>query len=372
MSHSTQSKINIFKPQLNITSKYRGGKSRTEAGAGDKKTYKLSSNENLLGSSPKALAAIRQHIDGLNEYSDYKDNRFRNALADFYKEEGMNADQFITANSGVEILEMIVRGFLEKDLEFIISSPAFGPYKLFSQKHAATLIDIPLREEDYSLNVDGILNAITDKTRLVFLTSPNNPTGSYIPRKELDRLIYGLPEHVVVVYDEVYYQYPVADDYVRAYEYVKAGRRVIGVNSFSKAYGLAGLRVGYAYSTPEISNYLRQVARPFMINTLTTEAAIAALGDDEHIERTVNLIRKERPKVLKAMRDLGLKHYDSQANFVLTRPPMDEFEFEQKMLAEGIMVRTMSAFGAPGCVRITLGTAEANDAMIAALKIVMG
>ena len=372
MAQAINSEIDIFKPHFNLTSAYRGGKSRTEAGANGRKTYKLSSNENLLGSSPKALAAIRRHVDGLNEYSDYQDDRFRAALADFYADQKLLPEQFLTANSGVEILEMIVRGFLDKGLEFIISSPAFGPYKLFSQKHAATLVDIPLLEEkDYQLDIDGILKAVNNKTRLLFLTSPNNPTGSYIPKTDLDRLIYALPDHVVVVYDEVYYQYPTARDYVRAYEYVQAGRRVIGVNSFSKAYGLAGLRVGYAYSTPEISNYLRQVARPFMINTLATEAAMAALQDDAHIARTVELIHRERPRVLRAMWALGLQHYDSQANFILTRPPLDELEFEQRMLKQGIMVRTMTAFGAPGCVRITIGTEEANDALISALKKVL-
>ncbi|MFK7936907.1 MAG: aminotransferase class I/II-fold pyridoxal phosphate-dependent enzyme, partial [Saprospiraceae bacterium] len=181
-----------------------------------------------------------------------------------------------------------------------------------------------------------------------------------------------LPDHVVVVYDEVYYQYPTADDYPRAYEYVNAGRRVIGVNSFSKAYGLAGLRVGYAYSTPEIASYLRQLARPFMINALSMEGAMAALQDDEHIQRTQQLIWKERPRILQAIADLGIRHWNSQANFVLIAPEMEEYEFERRMLAEGVMVRTMAAFGAPGRIRITIGTEEANDALIAALQKVLG
>ncbi|MEL7021575.1 MAG: histidinol-phosphate transaminase, partial [Bacteroidota bacterium] len=368
MSNPTTQDIQIFKPYLSVTSSYRGGKSRGEAGATQRKTYKLSSNENLLGPSPKAVAALQQHLPHLNEYSDYQDQRLRDALARFYTTQGLDAAQFITANSGVEILEMVVRGFLDTDLEIIISTPAFGPYKLFSLKHAARVVDIPLDATDYSLDVDGILAAVNEKTRLVFLTSPNNPTGGHIPRAELDRLVYSLPNHVVVVYDEVYYQYPTAEDYVRAYEYVQQGRRVIGVNSFSKAYGLAGLRVGYAYSTPEIANYLRQIARPFMINTLTTEAAIAALGDEAHIQRTQELIWKERPRIMQALRHLGVKYWESQANFVLIAPDMDEYEFEQRMLQEGIMVRTMAAFGAPGHIRITIGTEEANDALITALE----
>lgn len=363
----TTEDINIFKPYLNVTSSYRGGKSRSEAGAEDKKTYKLSSNENLLGSAPKAIEAIQKYMNGLNEYSDYTDERFRIALAKFYKGQ-LEEQQFITANSGVETLEMIVRAFMGEGLEFIISNPAFGPYRLFSQKMGAKMIDIPLRQPDYSLDVDAILAAVNDNTRLLFLTSPNNPTGSYIPKADLDRLIANLPNHVVVVYDEVYYQFAEAEDYVTAMDYVKAGRRVIGINSFSKAYGLAGLRVGYAYTTPELANYLRQVARPFMLNTLSMEAAMAALEDVKHIERTVKLVTTERKKVLRKLQELGVKHWASQANFILIEPNMPEKEFEQKMLAEGVMVRPMAGFGAPGCVRVTIGTAEANDAYLSALE----
>jgi len=142
------------------------------------------------------------------------------------------------------------------------------PYIMFSKKQGGKVIDIPLLAPDYALNVDEMLAAVTDKTRLIFLTSPNNPTGSYIPKADLDRLIYGLPDHVVVVYDEVYFQYADAPDFTTALPYIKEGKNVIGLNSFSKAYGLAGMRIGYAYSTPRIIKYISQLYKPFLLNTL--------------------------------------------------------------------------------------------------------
>ena len=362
--------ISIYKPYLKVDVAYRGGKTKDELSLGGKKLHKLSSNENLLGSSPKALQAIRDHIDKLNEYPDRIDSRLQNALETYYKGE-LKAGQFITGPSGSEVLELIIRGFLEPGLEIIISNPAFLVYQMFSQKQGAKVIDIPLNDPDYSLNVDGILDAINENTRIVFLTSPNNPTGTYIPEADLNRIIDNVPDHVIVVLDEVYFHYATADDYCRAIPYVKAGKKVIGINSFSKAYGLAGLRIGYAYSTPEIAAYIRQLYKPFMINTLAMHAAVAALSDQEFLDRTVELVNGEKPFIYKAFDEAGLHYWKSQGNFVLVKPEMDEYEFESKMQQEGIMVRPVGNFGAPGRVRITIGTHEANVAMVEAVKKIM-
>jgi len=246
-----------FKSFLQAKPVYKGGKSKPATKNGQK-IYKLSSNENMLGSSPKAMAAIQQQLSSLNEYPDYNDHKFRQALEKFYGGK-LAANQFITTNSGVANIELITRAFLEEGTECIFSNPAFGPYRGFPKKVGATSIDVPLIGPNFQLDVKGILNAINEKTRLIFVTNPNNPTGTHLPKTDIDELINGLPDHVVLLYDEVYYQYVAATDYVRAYPYVQAGKNVIGINSFSKAYGLAGLRVGYAYSTPEIAAYLQQL-----------------------------------------------------------------------------------------------------------------
>lgn len=359
-------KINIFKDYLKPTITYRGGKTLNEVDP-NIKVYKLSSNENLLGSSPLALEAIRNSVDKLNLYPDRTDTRLQDALYDFY-DGALEREQFINGPSGSEVIELIIRAFMGEGKECVISNPAFLVYQMFSEKMGSKVIDVPLLAPDFRMNVEGILNAINENTRLVFLTSPNNPTGSYIPKEDLDLYFSKVPDHIVTVLDEVYFQYADAPDFVRALHYVNQGKQVIGLNSFSKAYGLAGLRVGYAYTTPEIAAYVRQLYKPFMINILAIEAILAALKDDDFIQRTVNLVKQEKQKYYKEFQRLSIKHWPSQSNFILIDPAMDEYEFESKMFSQGIMVRPVSNFGAPGLVRITIGTEEANAACFKALE----
>ena len=358
-----------FKSYLNSKSKYKGGKSMSEVRAlvGDKPIYKMSSNENPLGSSPKATEAVKKIVDNLFYYPDNTDTRLRQALENFYGGQ-LNADQFLTTNSGVANIELIIRGFMEEGTEAIYSNPAFGPYKGFPLKLGAKCIDIALTGDDFNLDVNGILNAINDKTRLIFITSPNNPTGTHLPKKQIDELVENLPDHVILVFDEVYYQYADAQDYVRALPYVLEGKNVIAVNSFSKAYGLAGLRVGYSYSTPEISTYLRQLRIPFMINSLSMDAAIAALGDDDFIKRTVEMVHGEKQFLYKELDKLNVKYWKTQANFILVKPKISAEEFEEAMVKEGVMVRPVAGFGAPGCVRVTIHQRAGNKAFVNAWK----
>ncbi len=354
-----------FKPYLNAKAAYKGGKSLDQIETKAEKIFKLSSNENPLGSSPKAIEALKKHIDTLNIYPDNSDERLRAALSTFY-EGRLQDSQFITTNSGVANLELIVQGFMDEDSECIYSNPAFGPYFEFPAKFGARAINVPLTGDNFDLDVDGILNAVNQKTRIVFITSPNNPTGTYISKQDVDRLVEGLPDHVVLVYDEVYYQYADAKDYVRALPYVLNGKNVIGVNSFSKAYGLAGLRIGYSYSTKEISEYLRKIRRPFMINMLSLEAAMAALGDDDFIKKTVALIHKEKNYVYHELDKMDVKYWKTQANFFLVKPKLTPLEFEAEMIKYGVMVRPVAGFGAPECIRVTLGTREANETFLSA------
>jgi len=356
-----------FKPYLQQKSTYKGGKSLSEVAGIDKKIYKLSSNENQWGSSPKAIAAIKKHIDSLSNYPDNSDDRLRVALQKHYDGQ-LKSNQFLTTNSGVANIELIIRGFMEEGDECIFSNPAFGPYHEFPVKVGAKSIDIPLVGDDFLLDVEGILNAVNENTRLIFITSPNNPTGTHIPKRQIDELIDGIPDHVILVFDEVYFQFADAPDFVRALPYVLEGKNVIGINSFSKAYGLAGLRIGYSYSTPEIATYLQQLRIPFMINTMTLEGAMAALEDDEFINKTVNFVHKEKQFLYEQFDALGIKYWKTQANFILTQPDMDPVEFEGKILKEGIMVRPVAGFGAPKCVRITIGTREGNEALIEGWK----
>ncbi|HFA47568.1 MAG TPA: histidinol-phosphate transaminase [Bacteroidetes bacterium] len=362
--------IEIFKPYLLGNAGYKGGKTLDEIKVKAKKIYKLSSNENLLGSSPKAKKALRKSVRDLNQYPDRTTVRLQNALSGFYKNE-LLPENFIAGNAGSEVIEHIIRAFLGEGLECIVSNPCFMPYVMFSEWQGAKIVDVPLLKPDYKLDIKGILNAVNDRTRLVFITSPNNPTGTYISKKEMDELVGKMPAHVVIVMDEVYYHFADADDYTTALPYVKAGKKIIAVNSFSKTYGLAALRTGYGYSTPELAGYVRQLSKPFLINKLTMNASIAALEDVGFVEKTVNLVQGERQRLYPKLDRIGIKYWKSQANFILFEPEMGEKEFEEKMLENGVMVRPVGNFGAPGCVRVTIGTKAANNAFVKALRKVL-
>ncbi len=361
----------VFKPYLlDKGAVYKGGKSKSEVQS-DKPIFKLSSNENPLGASPLALAAIKANLEQLNRYPDRTDQRLRIALSEFYQHD-LTPDQFFTANSGVGILQMIVHAFLGEDLECIYSNPAFEPYPMFSGKVGAKAIDVPLlTAREYAIDVEGILAAITDRTRVIWLCSPNNPTGTHIPKKTLERLLDQVPNHVVIVFDEVYHQFATALDYTTALPFVRQGKNVIAVNSFSKAYGLAGMRIGYGYATPEISRYISKTGRPFLLNTLALEAAIAALQDQKFIADTVQVIQEGKEYLYPELDQMGIQYWKGQGNFILLKPTMEDLEFEAKMLAEGIMVRPVAGFGAPGCIRTTIGTMEANRAFVRALKTIL-
>jgi histidinol-phosphate aminotransferase len=363
-------KINIFKPYLSGAPAYVGGKSKSEIFTSAEKIYKLSSNENALGSSPKAIEAISHNLHSLFEYPDRTDARLRQALAEHYNHQ-LSGAHFIATPSGSEMIDLLIRAFVGEGLECIASNPAFQPYFMFTKNQGGQTIDVPLIGEHFELDIDGILSAISDKTRIIFLTSPNNPTGNYIPKNQLDDLIQQVPEHVIVVLDEVYQHFVDADDYTTAMPYVLDGKNVVGLNSFSKSYGLAGMRLGYAYGPETIMSYVRQLCKPFLMSTLAIEAAAAALTDQEFIAKTRAHILKERAYLYRELDALGIKYWQSQGNFIMIKPPMDPAVFEVKILEHGIMVRPVSAFGAPGCVRVTIGSIAANRAYIRGLQVIM-
>ncbi len=353
----------IFKPHLEPKEVYQGGKNIPLTG---KKIYKLSSNENPLGASPKAMEAAKNATSKIAVYPDQTDIRFREALVKDF-ENNLEVDQFITGNSGSEIIDMILRAFVSEGDGVIFSNPCFLPYAVFSRWYGAKQIDVPLLAPNYDLDTEGILNAITEKTKVIFLTSPNNPTGSYIPKPIVEDFLGRIPKNILVVFDEVYRHFADAPDYVTALPYVLKGHNILGLNSFSKTYGLAGLRIGYGYTTKTIANYLRLIHKPFLMPLTSIEAGIAALEDTEFIKKTVTTVKEGRKYLADSFTALGIKYWPSQANFLIIDPPLPEMEFTDKLMDQGVMVRPVSQFGAPGKVRITIGDQEANEALIKAI-----
>ncbi|MEM1259190.1 MAG: histidinol-phosphate transaminase [Bacteroidota bacterium] len=354
----------IFKPFLQPKEVYKGGKNIPLS---DRKIYKLSSNENPIGASPKAVQALLEASKKIDRYPDQSDIRLRKALVKDF-EGKLEVDQFITGNSGSEVIDMLLRAFVSEGDEVIFSNPCFLPYSVFSRWYGAKQIDIPLLKPNYDMDVEGILNAISDNTKVIFLTSPNNPTGSYIPKAILEDFLDRVPKTILIVFDEVYRHFTDAKDYVTALPYVLKGHNVLGLNSFSKTYGLAGLRIGYGYTTKTIANYLRLIHKPFLMPLTSLEAAIGALKDHKFIEETVKTVHEGRKYLADAFIPLGIRFWPSQANFFIIDPPLPEMEFTNKLMQQGIMVRPVSQFGAPGKVRITIGDQEANEALVSAIS----
>jgi len=354
-----------FKSYLALNRVYKGGKPiKSKDG---EKVYKLSSNEHPIGASPKAVEALQQHIEDLHIYPDVTDARLREALSEHF-DGAIGPDQFITANSGSGIIDLAVRAFLREGDEILISSPSFFPYEMFSRWAGAKIVDVPLKGDDYQLDVDGLLGAITDRTRILFLTSPNNPTGTYIPKEQMDSLVEQLPKDILIVFDEVYRHFADAPDYTTALPFIQAGYPMLGLNSFSKTYGLASLRIGYGYSTPELANYIRQICRPFFIPKLSMEAAIAALSDVEFVEESAALVKAEKQYLYKEYEAMGISYVPTQANFILINPPGNADAFVQHLQEHGITVRPAKNFGAKEMVRISIGTHEANMALVKAIQ----
>jgi histidinol-phosphate aminotransferase len=357
-----------FKPHIISSEPYRGGSTRDEIDSNsDRKIYKLSSNENPIGPSPRAIEAIRLNLNTLHEYRFENDSRLKAALVKYYNG-ALGDEQFITANSGLELIDMICRAFLDPGLECIISTPTFLAYKNFAELQGARVIDVPLDPVDFFLDVAKILEAVSKKTRVVFLSSPNNPTGAIIPKNAMDMLLSNLPQHVVVLYDEVYRHFASDKNYAMAQEYVALNKNIIGLNSFSKCYGLAGLRVAYAYTTAGITAYLNKLRRPFMINSLSTVAAIAALGDLAHVLATQKMIREQKHWLYNQLDKLQIHYWPGNGNFILLLPPYNNLEFTRDMMGEGIMVRPTEVFGLPECVRLSIGNHPANLAGIEAVQ----
>ncbi|MEO1435935.1 MAG: histidinol-phosphate transaminase [Bacteroidota bacterium] len=371
----TTNRIELFKQHINEFSadlNAKAGRTKAEIRkiVGDKPLYKMSSNENALGPSPKAMQAIQESIPSLHEYSNRIDTDFREKLAAYHQND-LTADHFFTGNAGLDIIEMIVRAFIDPGHEAIFTNPTFHVYEMFAALGGGKVINVPLLEGSFDLDVEGILNAANENTRLLFLGNPNNPVGKIIPKEQLAYLLKHLPEGTIVVHDEVYHHFTHSEDYPVAANFIHEGYPVIAVNSFSKAFGLAGLRVGYAYTSLALAAYMRKLRRPFHINALSTVGAMAALDDVEHVASIQQIVHKGRNLIYKGLAKYQIKYWDSHTNFILFRSPLQVDDFIAHMLSEGIMVRSGDNNGAPGCIRLTIGKPEANQAFLQALDKLM-
>lgn len=323
---------------------------------------KLASNENPLGPGKKALAAIQSALSDLALYPDGSGFALKQALAKKY---ALDDNQITLGNGSNEILELVARAFLQPGLEVIFSQHAFAVYPLVTQAVGATAVVVPAVE--YGHDLAGMLKRVTDRTRVVFVANPNNPTGTLLSQASVEAFIAALPETVVCVLDEAYFEFVSRMETVDSLDWLKKYPNLIITRTFSKAYGLAGLRVGYSLSSPEIADILNRVRQPFNNNTLALAAAEAALSDDEHLQQTITVNAQGMQQLTEGFKQLGLEWIPSAGNFVsvdLRQPGQPVYE---SLLRKGVIVRPVGNYEMPNHLRISIGTQAENQQFLHAL-----
>jgi histidinol-phosphate aminotransferase len=327
---------------------------------------KLASNENPLGPSPKAMAAIQEALPRLFRYPPVDAVQLRQELADGWGR-GLAGDSFVTGNGATEILAMITLGFLNRGDESIICRPTFPMYAIFTHRRGATAVWADL-DASFLHNIDRVLAAVSDRTRLILVCCPNNPTGTVMTPGDADRLVREVPPDVVTVFDESYRLFATDVELPDTIRYVREGRNVIVVNSMSKAYGLAGLRFGYAIARQEIAEYLRRLQHPFHLSELALRGARAALDDVEHTQRTQALITTERDWLQARLDELGLFYIPSQGNFVALKPGYPADLVYERMLQRGVIIRPLRLFDMPDFIRVSIGARPENERFLQTLR----
>jgi len=323
---------------------------------------KLASNENPLGPSPKAQEAIRNFLGGLHFYPDGGGYYLRKKLTEIH---GLAMDQIILGAGSTDLIELVGKTFLSAGDEAITSESAFYMYRLAIEDMGAGLVLRPMR--DMTFDLPAIAHAVTQRTKVIYLGNPNNPTGTMFTADELDRFLDAIPPRILVVLDEAYYEYVQRPDYAHSLEYVRAGRNILVLRTFSKVHGLAGIRLGYGMGHPELIECLNRIRSPFNASSVAQVAGIAALDDHEHVARSVESNHQEMKFLTEELTLLGVRYTPSVGNFLLIDTGRDCEEDFMRLLHEGVIVRPMKIYGFPTSQRVTVGTHEENEQFLEAL-----
>ncbi len=333
---------------------------------GLKDVIKLASNENPYGPSPKVLQAIQKASKELNRYPDGDCYHLRKALAKKFK---VSANQLIFGNGSDELIVLAVRAFLGKGEEVVIAKPSFLIYDIASRIVGANIRAIPLK--DFRYDLAAMKKAVTKKTKVIFLGNPDNPSGMYLTEKEVRAFLKGLRRDILVFIDEAYFEYVNARDYVDSIKLLKAHKNVIVTRTFSKMYGLAGLRVGYGVANAELVDLLNRIREPFNVNSLAQVAAMAVLKDQAYYRRIAAKVKAQRVFLYKKLSELGLEFVKTHTNFIQVNVNRSASSVSKKLLKKGVIVRDMSVWGLSQFIRVTIGTAQENKRFIKALEEVL-
>ena len=321
---------------------------------------KLASNENPLGPSPKAVEAMKSNADQVNVYPDGGGWKLRNAIAEKFS---LSMDNVVLGNGSNEIIEFIGHAFLSPGDQIIAAEHAFVVYKLMATLFGAETVEIP--DPGFVHDLEAMADAVTERTKEIFIANPNNPTGTLVTQEQIDRFMDRVPDRVIVVFDEAYYEF--LDSPPDALKYVREGRNVVVMRTFSKIQGLAGLRIGYGLAPSGLASVLQKTRQPFNANHLAQEAALAALADEEHQFQTKRITDEGRQFLQKSFDEMELEYIPSYANFVLVKVG-DGDEVFDALLRKGVIVRAMRSYKLPEWVRISIGTKEENHRCLELLK----
>lgn len=358
MENLIRKNILKFKP-------YKQGKPLEEVQRelGLKQIVKLASNENPLGSSPKAKRAIKKSLNDINRYPDGNFFYLKRKLS---KKLNIKPSNVIFGNGSNEIIELIIRTFLNEGEEVIMSKPDFLIFRLATLQENGKPVEVNLK--DFSCDLDAIKNAITEKTKIIFIANPNNPVGTYTKEDELRNFINEVPDNIIIALDEAYYEFAKdMENYPNSLEYLDR-KNIIILRTFSKAYGLSGLRLGYGLANEKAINYLNNSRQPFNVNYLAQVAGLAALDDDKFLQRTLKATEEGKIYLYKQLNELGIEYISSATNFVLIDTKRNCEDVFEKILNRGVIIRDMSAYNLDTWIRVTVGTKEENEKFIKVFK----
>ena len=327
-----------------------------------KGAIKLASNENVLGPAKSVIKKIKKYAKNVHIYPDTNCKVLKNKLAQKYS---LRSEQFIFGNGTDEVLLFIAGAYMEQGLNAVTAKVTFSEYTFATKLFSGKMKYAALKNGKFDLN--EIENQIDEMTRIIFICNPNNPTGTYLTDNELSQFINNIPKDILIVIDEAYNEYAEAKDFPNSIEYLNSYNNVIVLRTFSKIYGLAGLRIGYGISSPQIIADMHKTKEPFNVNIIAQEAAITALDDEEHVKKSQQMNEEGKHFIYKELDKLNIQYYPSQANFVFFYVNRDCKQLFEELMDMGVTVRPMKAFNTD-CIRITVGTKEHNQKFISLLK----
>ena len=327
-------------------------------------SIKLASNENPIGPSPLAIDAVRDCLGGLHRYPDGSGYYLRQRLSEKFD---LPFEGILLGNGSNEIIELAIRTFIQPLDEVILPAPSFLLYQLSVQTMGGKAIPVPLR--NFAIDLDKMAEAVTPRTKIIFVNNPNNPTGTIVGKRDFDLFLDRIPPHVIIVLDEAYIEFARDPDTPRGFEYIgRRGPYPMVLRTFSKVYGLAGLRIGYGVMDPSLADYLNRVRQPFNTGTLAQAGALAALDDEEFLRRTQTTVWDGLDYLYGEIERLGLNYLPSQSNFFIIEVPCDAKKLFENMLRQGVIVRAMNSYGMDRHIRINAGLQAENERFVRALR----